>query len=175
MKRIFSLALSALLALAITGCTGTSPQDSAKPALTPQERTDLYQTAIENARNEELNEAYPPLTTPDANLAGIVFEMLGITSDDLTSYAIAISPMNIHAYGVAVVLPAEGREETVKAGLQGFIGLQQSNFETYLPEQYAITKNAKLEELDDGTLILVMCEDQDTVLEAIQSSLTAAI
>ena len=51
---------------------------------------------------------------------------------------------------------------------------QKQNFQQYLIDQYDIANAAKVETLDDGTILLVMCEDQDTVLESIKTSLNAA-
>ena len=48
-----------------------------------------------------------------------------------------------------------------------------SSFEMYLADQYDIAKNARLETLEDGTVLLVMCEDQDTVYDAIAKAIQA--
>ena len=89
------------------------------------------------------------------------------------AFAVAVSPMNIRAYGIVAVLPAEGKSEEVQEGLQGFIDQQKQSFEQYLADQYDIANAARLETLDDGTILLVMCEDQDTVFDAIQDALSA--
>ena len=101
------------------------------------------------------------------------YDVLGFTADDVTELAMSVSLINVKAYGIVVVKPAEGCEETVKAGLQSFIDTQCANFETYLADQYEIAKNAKLETLDDGTIIMVMCENADAVYEAIVAALAA--
>ena len=59
----------------------------------------------------------------------------------------------------------------MKEGLQGFIDQQQQNFQMYLPDQYAIAQNARLDTLSDGTVLLVMCEDQDVVFDTIRSAI----
>ena len=76
--------------------------------------------------------------------------------------------MNVQAYGVAAVYPAEGKDEAVRAGLQGFIDRQKQSFELYLADQYEIASNARLETLSDGTIVLVMCADQDTVFQSMR-------
>ena len=81
--------------------------------------------------------------------------------------------MNVKAYGIAAVMPAEGKEEAVKEGLQGFIDRQKSSFETYLADQYAVAESARLETLEDGTVLMVMCEDQDTVFDGIRAAIEA--
>ncbi len=160
----------ALLMLVMAGC-GEKMEE--KPELTPEERTQLYQTAIEGARNQEMNEAVPVLTSPEEDLAPAVLGLLGVTEEDLSCFAIAVSPVNIKAYGIAAILPADGREAAVVDGLQAFIDRQKSNFQQYLADQYAIAEQARLETLKDGTVLMVMCEGSDEVLEHIKTTIEA--
>ncbi|HJC40551.1 MAG TPA: DUF4358 domain-containing protein [Candidatus Intestinimonas pullistercoris] len=173
MKRILTLTLAAALLLsALAGCSGGGSQES-QAVKTPEEYTAAYQAAIEGARDDEMNEAVPVITSTDDQMADLVLPMVGITSDNAAAFAVAVSPMNIRAYGIVAVLPAEGKSEEVQEGLQGFIDQQKQSFEQYLADQYDIANAARLETLDDGTILLVMCEDQDTVFDAIQDALSA--
>ena len=173
MKRILTLTLAAALLLsALAGCSGGGSQES-QAVKTPEEYTAAYQSAIEGARDDEMNEAVPVITSTDDQMADLVLPMVGITSDNAAAFAVAVSPMNIRAYGIVAVLPAEGKSEEVQEGLQGFIDQQKQSFEQYLADQYDIANAARLETLDDGTILLVMCEDQDTVFDAIQDALSA--
>ena len=173
MKRILTLTLAAALLLsALAGCSGGGSQES-QAVKTPEEYTAAYQAAIEGARDDEMNEAVPVITATDDQMADLVLPMVGITSDNAAAFAVAVSPMNIRAYDIVAVLPAEGKSEEVQEGLQGFIDQQKQSFEQYLADQYDIANAARLETLDDGTILLVMCEDQDTVFDAIQDALSA--
>ena len=173
MKRILTLTLAAALLLsALAGCSGGGSQES-QAVKTPEEYTAAYQAAIEGVRDDEMNEAVPVITSTDDQMADLVLPMVGITSDNAAAFAVAVSPMNIRAYGIVAVLPAEGKSEEVQEGLQGFIDQQKQSFEQYLADQYDIANAARLETLDDGTILLVMCEDQDTVFDAIQDALSA--
>ena len=173
MKRILTLTLAAALLLsALAGCSGGGSQES-QAVKTPEEYTAAYQAAIEGARDDEMNEAVPVITSTDEQMADLVLPMVGINSDKAAAFAVAVSPMNIRAYGIVAVLPAEGKSEEVQEGLQGFIDQQKQSFEQYLADQYDIANAARLETLDDGTILLVMCEDQDTVFDAIQDALSA--
>ena len=67
-------------------------------------------------------------------------------------------------------MPAGGKADAVLAGLQGFVELQQRNFEMYLPDQKVIADAAKVETLSDGTVVMVMCENADAVFESIQKA-----
>ena len=95
MKLQRTLPLLLLLAL-LAGC-GTSSQPS---ALTAEERTQLYQTAIESARDAEMNEAIGILTDTGDDMADVIFELLGVTAADMSAFALSVSPMNIKAYGI---------------------------------------------------------------------------
>ena len=143
------------------------PEDSSEP-----ETSSPLADAITSARGDEENEAYPVQSDKDA-IESMYYDVLGFTADDVTELAMSVSLINVKAYGIVIAKPAEGCEETVKAGLQGFIDTQCANFETYLADQYEIAKNAKLETLDDGTIIMVMCENADAVYEAIVAALAA--
>ena len=83
----------------------------------------------------------------------------------------SISMMNVHAYGIAAIKPAEGKEETVKTALQGFIDTQKANFEHYLADQFEIAKAAKLETLSDGTVLMVLCSDSENIYNSISSAI----
>ena len=166
MKSMRSLTLAVLLA-GLTGCAGTQAQ----PSLDPEARTALYEAAIQGARDQEQNDAFALITAPDDPLAGVILPLVGVEQGDMTAYAISASPMITQAYAVAAALPASGREEAVRAGFEGFIDQQKRNFEQYLPDQYAIAQAARLETLSDGTVLLVMCENQDEVLEAVRTAI----
>jgi len=168
MKRRYGIAaLVLLLALAAFGCQ----RQPAGDALTPEERTALYQTAIEQARSQEDNDAFAILTDPDGDFADVIFPMLGVSDSDMSAYAISISPVNIRAYGIAAIYPADGRADAVHSGLSNFVTQQKQSFERYLPDQYEIASSAKVETLEDGTILLVMCSGQDAVLDALRQAI----
>ena len=129
--------------------------------------TNALGDAITAARTDEENEAYPVFCDKDA-IEDMYFQVVGFTASDVDEIAMSVSLINVKAYGIVVVKPAEGCADTVKAGLQGFIDTQCANFETYLADQYEIAKNAKLETLEDGTI-----ENADSVYESIVASLGA--
>lgn len=165
----------------------TAPTESAEPSEEPSEQpsdepstapeteapaTSALADAITSSRTDEENEAYP-VFSDKAAIEDAYYQVVGFTAADVDDIAMSVSLINVKAYGIVIAKPAEGCEETVKAGLQGFIDTQCANFETYLADQYEIAKNAKLETLDDGTIIMVMCENADAVYEAIVAALAA--
>ncbi len=163
MKRNLSLALSALLLLAlVVACT---KQDGDTP-----ERTDLYKTALEGVLTDEVGTGQPPAVTGD-EVASYALEMLGVSTEDLTAYAMDISLMNIRAYGIAAVYPAEGKSDAVMESLKDFIDRQKQSFENYLPDQYEVAKNAKIEKLDDGTILMVMSKGQEQIFTTLKAAI----
>lgn len=167
------------------------PEESAEPSEEPEESTapetetpateapateapvtNALGDAITAARTDEDNEAYPVFCDKDA-IEDMYYQVVGFTASDVDEIAMSVSLINVKAYGIVVVKPAEGCADTVKAGLQAFIDTQCANFETYLADQYEIAKNAKLETLEDGTIVMVMCENADSVYESIVASLGA--
>ena len=165
----------------------TAPTESAEPSEEPSEQpsdepstapeteapaTSALADAITSARTDEENEAYP-VFSDKAAIEDAYYQVVGFTAADVDDIAMSVSLINIKAYGIVIAKPAEGCADTVKAGLQAFIDTQCNNFETYLADQYEIAKNAKLETLDDGTIVMVMCANADTVYDAIVAALAA--
>ena len=171
-KRLLPLTLALLLVLA-----ACAPREGSKPAAdkTPEEYASAYTDAIQGARNEEDNEYFAVSTNvsgfSDATEEEMVLALLGFTKEDAQAYAVSLSLMNVNAYAIVAVKPAEGKEETVKTGLESYIEGQKGSFENYLEDQYNIAASAKLDTLSDGTVLLVMCEGQDAVFDAIKSAL----
>ena len=157
MKKILTLAL--VLALAVTGLSGCSGNGGTTSDKSPEELAQLYHTAITDNGGDDGS--------------AMLLEMLGLDTGDMTAFGISASMMNVKAYAIAAVMPAEGKADAVKEGLQGYIDQQKSSFEMYLADQYEVAKNARLETLEDGTILMVMCEDQDTVFDAISAAIQA--
>lgn len=170
MKKILSLGLALALALSLlAGCSNGGKQNTK----TPEQLNELYATAITENGGEMAEYNLPVSGAASAEESAMLLELMGLTAEDVSAFAISTSMMMVHAYGIAAVMPAEGKEETVTAGLQSFIERQQQSFEHYLPDQYENAKNAKLETLADGTVLMVMTADQDTVFEAIKAAIEA--
>lgn len=173
MKRILPLLL--ILALTLSACTSTKAPDKGE-ALSPEDWATAYTAAIQSARDDELNEYFPVTTQvtgfSDDFTEEMTLTMLGFSKADAECYAISMSLMNVSAYAIAAVRPAEGKEETVKTGLENYIDAQKSSFEHYLEDQHEIAASARLEKMDDGTLLLVMCEGQDEVFNTIKTAVT---
>ena len=172
MKKMILSSMVCLLLLA--GCGSMDGEMDQAAELTAQERTQLYETAIRGARDQETNEAMTILTSAEEDQGQAVFDMLGLKPEDVEACALSVSLMNVKAYGIAAVYPVAGREEAVRNGLNDFMVAQKGSFEQYLQDQFDIADKAKLGVLKDGTILLVMCENQDAVYESIKTTIEAA-
>ena len=109
MKRTFSLVL-ALAMLALSGCAAkTGGGDRA-----PEELTDRYVQAITQYRGEMVE--YNPVVSEYNEENAMYLELLGLTQEDMTAFALSVSMMNVKAYGIAAVMPAaQARRPPVSA------------------------------------------------------------
>ena len=173
MKKMLTLALAlALTVTALAGCSGKNGDGgSTPPAKTPEELTTLYSSSITENGGEMVE--YNPVISEakEDDGSAMILETLGLKTEDMTAFGVSASMMNVQAYGIAAVMPADGKADAVKQALQAFIDNQKQSFEMYLADQYEIASNAKLETLEDGTVLMVMCEDQDTVFDAISAAI----
>ena len=88
-------------------------------------------------------------------------------------FAASLSTMMVQSYGLAIVKPAEGRTQDVVDALNAYVESEQQSMEHYLEDEYQIAKNAKVETLPSGEVVLVCCEDSDTVLTNLKKALAA--
>ncbi len=169
MKKMIALLAAALTLTAVLTACGQKQESR-----TPEELTQVYADAL-TANGGEMVEYNPVISKVDSEdpMSAMILESMGLKEEDMTAFGVSGSMMNVKAYGIAAVMPAEGKEEAVKEGLQGFIDRQKSSFETYLADQYAVAESARLETLEDGTVLMVMCEDQDTVFDGIRAAIEA--
>lgn len=170
MKKILSLSMALMLMLtAVTGCSSSK----APAEKTPEELTELFASAITDCGSEMVQ--YNPVMSAvsEEDDSAFVLEMMGLNADDMTAFGLSVSMMNVKAYGIAAIRPAEGKEEDITSALQAYVEQQQRSFEHYLEDQYEIAKAARLETLEDGTVLMVIDENADAVFEAIKTSILA--
>lgn len=125
-------------------------------------------SVIYNNRNAEDNE-YVDIMTP-ANDDGFILEYLGLNDVPVDDWAISMSMMNVKAYGIMLVKPAEGQMDAVMEKLQAWVDNTKASFEQYLADQYEIASNAVCKTIGDYAVV-VMCEDSETVASAIETAL----
>lgn len=168
MKKLFATALTLLL---LTGCADSGNEQDGMSA---DARTQLYQSAISQARDEQTNQNRPIITSDQDAQADAVFAALGLQPEDLSAYAISLSLTDASAYTVAAFYPAPDREDAVLEDLDSYVDGQKTGFVYSLTDQYEIAVNTRTEILEDGTILLVMCPDQDVIFDAIRDQIEAA-
>lgn len=147
---------------------------SEQPAETPaQGGSDLsagFVNAITSARSEQEN-TDRPITAKGGDVNDLYWDTLGFAAADVSDYAFSLSLMNTQAYCVGVFKPVDGKADAVYNGLKAYIDRTIQSFTNYLPDQLVYAENARLEKLADGTVVIVMCENQDTVYDTIVAAL----
>jgi len=194
MKKLLTLLIVAALAVSMVACTSNNDKSSSSESSSVSESVDSsseeesseeestpeFEIPEENkklgdiitaARTDEMNEAMNIIMSKDDPQAQLIFDVAGLNADDMEAFAVSISPMNIKAYGVAIIKPAEGKDEAVLKAINGFVDGQKKAFEQYLPDQKEIANSATVETLEDGTVVLVMSEDGAAVQKAILEAL----
>ena len=185
MKRIIASLLAGLCLLALVGCSAGSKADSA----TPKD----YSQIIHDARTDEDNE-YDMIFTKGEDgkftaidgysaeyeadqlsdeVANMMMPLLGLEDDMYDDFAASVSGMMVSVYGVAIVKPAEGKTDAVKAALEAYVQSEQQSMEHYLEDQYQVAKAATVTVAPTGEVILVCAEDHDTILANIEKALAA--
>ena len=140
MKRFIAALLAGLTLFTLVGCSGGSKADSS----TPKD----YSQIIHNARSDEDNE-YDMIFTKgedgkftaidgysseykadqlDEEIRDILMPLLNLEDDQYTAFAASISSMMVRSYAVAIVKPAEGKTDAVKAALEAYVATARSDF-----------------------------------------------
>ena len=185
MKRIIASLLAGLCLFALVGCSAGSKADSAAPK--------DYSQIIHDARTDEDNE-YDMIFTKGKDgkftaidgysaeyeadqlsdeVANMMMPLLGLEDDMYDDFAASVSGMMVSVYGVAIVKPAEGRTQDVVDAMDAYVQSQQKAMERYLEDQYEIASAARVVTVPTGEVVMVCCEDSDTVLENIKKALAA--
>ena len=185
MKRLIAALLAGLTLFALVGCSAGSKADSAAPK--------DYSQILHDARSAEDNEYYMIFTKGadgkytaqygyskeyeadqlHDEIANMMMPMLNLEDGMAEDFAASLSTMMVQSYGLAIVKPAEGRTQDVVGALNAYVESEQQSMEHYLEDQYQIAKNAKVETLPSGEVVLVCCEDSDTVLANLKKALAA--
>ena len=188
MKKLLMVGVSLMIILSLVACSKN--EDNIKdntntPSIENNENTEdttnnesnneesstsALAEIITNNRDKELNDVIGIVDSSDDENAELSFSMLGIEESDMSEYAISLSPMNIKAYCVAIVKPADGKKDAVKEAFKTFKSSQEQAFEQYLQDQYKIAQDAVLTEVGDY-IVFAMCEDSSTFRDNVVNAL----
>lgn len=162
MKRSISVILAAALLLtALTACS------SGKGA----SLTSAELAAIINENGNEMTEYNPAaaLDSGDENLETLL-QWQEWDKTDFEAGAFSFSLMNVQAYTIAIVKPAEGHKDTVLKYFADYQERTETSFDKYLADQYDIAKSAVTEEVN-GYIVFVMAENADSIAANIKAKL----
>ena len=154
--------------------TVANPVESVEPSTPAGDTGDMTETYLDAIANSgaEMVQYNTTFSDNDVDMTEMVLAMYGLTAEDVVDFAANFSMMNVHAYSIVQVKPAEGREQAVVDALNGYVEQKGIEFEQYLADQYEIVKASLVETLLDGTVALVMCQGSDIVLDAIDAVIT---
>lgn len=187
-KRILAalLAGAALLAMALSLAACGKPASSSASS-TPKDYTKILHDARPDEDNEYYmifskgadgkftaqygySESYESGQLSD-EIENMLWPLLGLDDDMVDDFAASVSGMMVQSYGLAIVKPAQGKTDAVVDALKAYVLSEQQSMEHYLEDQYQIAKNAKVETLPSGEVVLVCCENSDTVLANLKKAL----
>lgn len=190
MKKLLMVGVSLMIILSLVACSkkeDDKKDDANKPGIEDNVDKDkqenekdndnkdeasnnkLSQLILDN-RDKELNDAVGIVDSSDDPEAEITFDMLDIDEKDMFEYAISLSPMNINAYCVAIVKPAEGKKDVIMDAFKSYKASQEEAFEQYLQDQYKIAQEAVLTEVGEY-IVFAMCQDSATFRDNIVNAL----
>lgn len=185
MKRIIACLMAGILMLALVGC-GTSGSSSAAA------KKD-YTQILHDARSDEDNEYLMIFTKGedgkftaqygysdsydaaqlDEEIRNMLLPLLNLEEDMYTDFAASVSGMMVQSYGIAIVKPAEGKQQAVSEALDAYVQSQMQSMEHYLEDQYQIAASSHISTAPTGEVILVCCENPEAVMNAIKTALAA--
>ena len=188
-KRILAalLAGAALVTMAFSLTACGKPASSPSASSTPKD----YTQVLHDARPEEDNE-YEMIFSKgddgkftaqygysdsydaaqlDEEIRNMLLPLLNLEEDMYTDFAASVSGMMVQSYAIAIVKPAPGKTDAVVDALKAYVLSEQQSMEHYLEDQYEVAKNAKVETLPSGEVVLVCCENSDTVLANLKKAL----
>mgnify|MGYP002545247032 CR=1 FL=1 len=182
MKRIIAALLAGLCLFVLVGCSAGSKADSATPKdysqIIHDARTNEYDMIFTKGEDGKFTaiDGYSAEYEADQlndELKDIVFPLLGLEDGSYESFAASVSSMMVRSYAIAIVKPAEGKTDAVKAALEAYVQSEQQSMEHYLEDQYQVAKAATVTVAPTGEVILVCAEDHDTILSNIEKALAA--
>ena len=183
-KRILAALLAFCTALLVfTGCgssgkTDPTPKDYTKILhdARPEEDNEYYMifSPGENGKftaQYGYSESYTNADDLSSEIENMLFPLLNLEKDDYTDFAASISGMMVQSYAIAIVKPAEGKQQAVFDALDAYVQGQLQTMEHYLEDQYQIAAAAHISTAPTGEVILVCCENPEPVLSAIKAAL----
>ena len=166
-KRLLAALLAVAALFALVGCSKSDKADAA-----PKDYTKI----LHDARPDEDNEYYM-IFSPGED--GKFTAQYGYSDSydaaqlDEEIRNMLLPLLNLESYGIAIVKPAEGKQQAVSEALDAYVQSQMQSMEHYLEDQYQIAASSHISTAPTGEVILVCCENPEAVMNAIKTALAA--
>lgn len=148
---------------AITASPSSMPQVTSSAQ--PQQVSSLSELLQQLKDHEDYQ--LPPSMEVDQT---VLNDLYGLSSDQVSDYAILTPAMNVHATEIILVQAREGKLEEVKQALEKRMDTLEQTWSAYLPEQYDLVVNRV--ELQEGNIVaIVIAEQAQAIAQQIQTSL----
>lgn len=96
-------------------------------------------------------------------------DTLNIEEADVEEFLMKMPMMMTQSNTYIIVKPSEGREETVENKINEYMKSLETQWETYLPDQYELVKNRKVEKIGDY-LIYIVSNNNELVFNTISKN-----
>lgn len=162
MKKLLSAVIAAAMLLSVlSACSSNAGSDLSNEDL----------AKIINENGNEMTEYNPAaaLDSGDENLSTLL-QWQEWNKANFEKGAFSFSLMNVQAYTIAIVKPAEGKKDAVLKYFSDYQQQMENNFEMYLVDQYDIAKAAVTQEVN-GYIVFVMAEGADSIAANIKAKL----
>lgn len=80
----------------------------------------------------------------------MLLPLLNLEEDMYTDFAASVSGMMVQSYGIAIVKPAEGKQQAVFEALDAYVQSQMQSMEHYLEDQYQIAASSHISTAPTG-------------------------
>ncbi|MEG0826046.1 MAG: DUF4358 domain-containing protein [Bacilli bacterium] len=132
-----------------------------------------YLVYIVTNKNEELfnkvKEAKMPIFGAMMAITGENIETtLGLTSDMYDEFVMEMPMMIVNSNTYIIVKPKSGKSDIVKEKINAYMVKLEEQWKSYLPAQYELVKNRKVEKIGDY-LVYVVSSNNNKVVETIKS------
>ena len=183
-KRLLAALLAVAALFALAGCSKSDKADAAPKDYTkilhdarPDEDTEYYMI-FSPGEDGKFTAQYGYSDSYDAaqldeEIRNMLLPLLNLEEDMYTDFAASVSGMMVQSYGIAIVKPAEGKQQAVSEALDAYVQSQMQSMEHYLEDQYQIAASSHISTAPTGEVILVCCENPEAVMNAIKTALAA--
>lgn len=96
-------------------------------------------------------------------------DTLNIESTDVEEFLMKMPMMMTQSNTYIIVKPATGKEDTVKTSINEYMTRVENQWATYLPDQYELVKNRKVEKIGDY-LVYIVSNNNDLVFNTISNN-----